>query len=385
VTDACDNTSEVFTQVITIEDTTAPTWTTETAALDKTVECSDTESLESAQALFPEATDTCDSELTNIVKTSGNFVASEECANSGSYTNTWTVTDACDNSSAIFTQVITIIDTTAPTTTTEFNTSINVICDAIPLKPELVFVDNCSTVLTPIYSETISDRTPNSYLIDRKWVVSDACGNTSTFDQVINVTVTNGGATIASKACNTDTATIDLNSLLPTGTPSGGTWFTTETERSNIFDPLNVVVGDYVFEYKISEGDCQLSILLTMTVETDCGGIVLGCGSVLVHNAFSPNGDAKNASFVIENIDDTLCYPENTVEIYNRWGILVYETKNYNNSSNYFDGTSEGRSTVTQSEGLPAGTYYYILNYTSFDNNGVIQTNEKDGYLYLTR
>jgi gliding motility-associated-like protein len=319
------------------------------------------------------------------VKTSGLFIASEACANAGSYTNTWTVTDACDNSSAIFTQVITIIDTTAPTTTTEFNTSINVICDAIPLKPELVFVDNCSTVLTPIYSETISDRTPNSYLIDRKWVVSDACGNTSTFDQVINVTVTNGGATIASKACNTDTATIDLNSLLPTGTPSGGTWFTTETERSNIFDPLNVVVGDYVFEYKISEGDCQLSILLTMTVETDCGGIVLGCGSVLVHNAFSPNGDAKNASFVIENIDDTLCYPENTVEIYNRWGILVYETKNYNNSSNYFDGTSEGRSTVTQSEGLPAGTYYYILNYTSFDNNGVIQTNEKDGYLYLTR
>jgi gliding motility-associated-like protein len=122
-----------------------------------------------------------------------------------------------------------------------------------------------------------------------------------------------------------------------------------------------------------------------MTVETDCGGVVLGCGSVLVHNAFSPNGDAKNTKFVIENIDDRLCYPENTVEIYNRWGVLVYETKNYNNSSNYFDGTSEGRSTVTQSNGLPAGTYYYILSYTSFDNNGVIQTNEQDGYLYLTR
>jgi hypothetical protein len=25
----------------------------------------------------------------------------------------------------------------------------------------------------------------------------------------------------------------------------------------------------------------------------------------------------------IDNIDDTVCYPDNTVEIYNRWGVLV--------------------------------------------------------------
>jgi hypothetical protein len=52
-------------------------------------------------------------------------------------------------------------------------------------------------------------------------------------------------------------------------------------------------------------------------------GIVLGCGTVLVHNAFSPNGDGVNEMFTIDNIDDTICYPENTVEIYNRWGVLV--------------------------------------------------------------
>jgi hypothetical protein len=42
-----------------------------------------------------------------------------------------------------------------------------------------------------------------------------------------------------------------------------------------------------------------------------------------VHNAFSPNGDGVNEMFTIDNIDDTICYPENTVEIYNRWGVLV--------------------------------------------------------------
>ena len=114
-------------------------------------------------------------------------------------------------------------------------------------------------------------------------------------------------------------------------------------------------------------------------------GKVLACGVVKIHNAFSPNGDNKNAVFVIDNIEDISCYPDNSVEIYNRWGVLVYQTKNYNNGTNVFDGTSQGRSTIEQSSGLPTGTYYYIVNYTSFDNNGKIQTNKKDGYLYLTR
>ncbi|WP_413998983.1 gliding motility-associated C-terminal domain-containing protein [Flavobacterium sp. W1B] len=112
---------------------------------------------------------------------------------------------------------------------------------------------------------------------------------------------------------------------------------------------------------------------------------VLGCESILVHNAFSPNGDGINENFVIDGIDDTICYPENTVEIYNRWGVLVFETKNYNNQTNAFDGYSRGRTTISKSSGLPTGTYYYILNYTSVDLNGNIQTNKKDGYLYLTR
>jgi hypothetical protein len=30
---------------------------------------------------------------------------------------------------------------------------------------------------------------------------------------------------------------------------------------------------------------------------------------------------------------DTICYPENTVEIYNRWGVLVFETTGYNNAN----------------------------------------------------
>ena len=113
--------------------------------------------------------------------------------------------------------------------------------------------------------------------------------------------------------------------------------------------------------------------------------LVLGCGTILVHNAFSPNGDGINDVFEIDNIGNTACYPENTLEIYNRWGVLVFETKNYNNQSNNFEGISRGRTTVKTSSGLPTGTYFYILNYTSVDGIGNLQTNKKDGYLYLTK
>jgi len=112
---------------------------------------------------------------------------------------------------------------------------------------------------------------------------------------------------------------------------------------------------------------------------------VLGCGTIVVHNAFTPNGDGTNDNFVIDNIDDTLCYPENSVEIYNRWGILVYETKGYDNNNKAFKGYSEGRVTVDKSAGLPTGTYFYILNYTAVGLQGEMIPKKQQGYLYLTR
>src|SRR5665811_1282544 len=120
VTDACGNVSAVYTQVITITDNTSPAWTTAANFLDRTLECSDAAGIASAQALFPVATDNCDADVTNIVKVSGGFVAGS-CPEAGTYTNTWTVTDACGNVSAVYTQVITITDNTAPAWTTAAN------------------------------------------------------------------------------------------------------------------------------------------------------------------------------------------------------------------------------------------------------------------------
>ncbi|MBK0370247.1 T9SS type B sorting domain-containing protein, partial [Flavobacterium agrisoli] len=101
-----------------------------------------------------------------------------------------------------------------------------------------------------------------------------------------------------------------------------------------------------------------------------------GC-VIKVFNAMTLNGDGENERFYIQGIE---CYPENKVEIYNRWGVLVYESEHYNNVDHVFKGFSEGRVTVKETGGLPTGTYFYVLKYQ--DNSA--QTQQQAGYLYIT-
>ena len=106
--------------------------------------------------------------------------------------------------------------------------------------------------------------------------------------------------------------------------------------------------------------------------------IVLDQG-VEVFNVITPNNDGIHDVLTIRGIEN---YPNNTIKIYNRWGVLVYATKAYNNDSNYFDGTSEGRVTVAKDNQLPVGTYFYILDYTP-SVGGKMTT--LTGYIYINR
>jgi gliding motility-associated-like protein/uncharacterized repeat protein (TIGR01451 family) len=92
----------------------------------------------------------------------------------------------------------------------------------------------------------------------------------------------------------------------------------------------------------------------------------------------SPNNDGDNDVFYIRGLE---CYPDNTVEIYNRWGVLVFEREHYNNTDRAFKGISEGRVTSNQSEGLPEGTYFYVLKY----KDSGLNMHQKAGYLYINR
>jgi gliding motility-associated-like protein len=89
---------------------------------------------------------------------------------------------------------------------------------------------------------------------------------------------------------------------------------------------------------------------------TDANGCI-GSDSMHVHlypevfipNGFSPNADGRNDYWIIDNIQQ---FPENVVEVYNRWGELLFRSVGYNTP---FDGRYKGKE-------LPVGTYYYIIN-----------------------
>ncbi|WP_196889934.1 gliding motility-associated C-terminal domain-containing protein, partial [Aureivirga sp. CE67] len=93
---------------------------------------------------------------------------------------------------------------------------------------------------------------------------------------------------------------------------------------------------------------------------------------LLIYNEFSPNGDQVNDTFIIDCIER---YPNNRLEVYNRWGTKVYEKNGYLNE---WDGTSKADATIKESDKLPVGTYFYILNL----NNG---TEPIKGWLYINR
>lgn len=65
-------------------------------------------------------------------------------------------------------------------------------------------------------------------------------------------------------------------------------------------------------------------------------------------DGITPNGDGRNDYWVIDFIDQ---YPNNVVEIYNRWGQLLFRAQPYKND---WDGTFEGKQ-------LPVGTYYFVI------------------------
>ena len=125
--------------------------------------------------------------------------------------------------------------------------------------------------------------------------------------------------------------------------------------------------------------------MVDFTGNNNCTGLISGIAPTCktceleVFNAVSADGDGVNDEFRIEGID---CYPDNTVMIFNRWGVKVFELDRYDNDQRAFKGFSEGRVTIARGESLPSGTYFYILEYQNTrgeDSRRVKQS----GYLYL--
>ncbi|MBK7946548.1 MAG: gliding motility-associated C-terminal domain-containing protein [Flavobacteriales bacterium] len=203
-----------------------------------------------------------------------------------------------------------------------------------------------------------------------QWTVDNgACGTTS--DQitimVYDHTVPAANAGPSQQFCQ-DVSTTTLGAVPATSTASGS--WSLLSGSGNIEQPGNpnsavngLALGYNVFLWTLNNGDCGTTTD-TMTV------YIKDCLTIKIPDAFSPNGDGTNDEFVITNIES---YPNNTFQVFNRWGNKVYEASPYTNK---WDGTSQFGSAFK--EGLPESTYYYILDL----GNG---SDAYTGFIYLRR
>ena len=136
----------------------------------------------------------------------------------------------------------------------------------------------------------------------------------------------------------------------------------------------NTPAGTYTMDYDLCEiavpDNCATATVTVLVEISSSNNEVTIENEVITLNT-------SNDIFIINNIE---LYPDNTFEVYNRWGLKVFDTSRYTNGSNAFRGFSNGRATINKNEGLPVGVYFYILNYL---RNG--ETKTLSGYLYVNR
>jgi len=129
-----------------------------------------------------------------------------------------------------------------------------------------------------------------------------------------------------------------------------------------VFVPEKDYSGEITFTWKGSDSGnysvLPASVYITITPLT-----------IFIPEGFSPNGDGVNDYFIIQGAERYTI----DLKVFNRWGNLVYSSKQYLN-----DWGGISNAGVLISNQLPVGTYFYIVNF----NNG---EKEKIGYLTLNR
>ncbi|WP_439490072.1 gliding motility-associated C-terminal domain-containing protein, partial [Algoriphagus sp.] len=162
------------------------------------------------------------------------------------------------------------------------------------------------------------------------------------------------------------TENISLNPTFSWEDVAEATWYYvsigTSPGVSNILENQLVIGNSYTIETSLEENQQYfLSVIPFSPV-----GDAVGCseisfvtrssqGDFKTKYGISPNGDGINDFWSIEGIEN---YPQNKVAVYSRWGDKVFETENYDNQSNVFDGTAN-RLTQLGGSQLPSGTYFF--------------------------
>lgn len=108
------------------------------------------------------------------------------------------------------------------------------------------------------------------------------------------------------------------------------------------------------FQAGLTQGDMDIYVIDQCGAEGTFNVSVIACDTE-IPNVFSPNGDSMNDFFRIPGIEG---FPNSRLEIYNRWGNVIYQ-------SNDYGGGWDGR---INNEPVADGTYYYVLRRSDGEN-----------------
>ena len=147
------------------------------------------------------------------------------------------------------------------------------------------------------------------------------------------------------------------------------TWYDAPV-GGNIYADTDLLVNGNTYYATLTDNNpCESTQRLEVTVDlTNCTNI-----TIQIPDGFSPNDDGANDVYEIPNID--LLYPNYELEIYNRYGNIVYKG---NINTPLFDGRSNQNRTLGN-EVLPNGVYFIIVYF----NDG--STEPIQDRIYLSR
>ncbi|HLP64568.1 choice-of-anchor L domain-containing protein [Flavobacterium sp.] len=267
----------------------------------------------------------------------------------GTFNYTVTTTGGC--SSASLTGTIVVNALTTPTFS--FGTSITLCPGATP--PSLP--TSSSTGITGSWSpSTISTSVSGTYTFTPD---AGQCATTTT----LTVTLQSAFSFAIDGACQGNAFILE-----PFATENS---FDENTSSYSWVYNGTIVGTDFDFnatEYLSDNTSVTLPMVVTLTITT-----ADGCSNTAIYtvtrvfcdiqNGISPNNDGKNEFFDLRLLN------VRNLNIYNRYGTVVYSKGNY---------TNEWKGQSDKGEELPDGTYYYVIEFN--DNQAA-----KTGWIYINR
>jgi uncharacterized repeat protein (TIGR01451 family) len=242
-TDECGLTASCD-QIISIVNTTDPSIT---CPANVTVECGD--------SIDPAATGTATgSDACSAVVISFSDSSIPGCGNTEVITRTWTATDACDNSVSCD-QIITVVDTTDPGITCPANVTVECGNSTDSADTGTATGSDVCGIVSISQSDSSVPGCGNTEVITRTWTATDACGNTTSCDQIITVVDTTDPQIFGVPA-NT---TIECGDPIPPVLP-----FATDNCDDDLTVTLNAVTTP-------NPNGCGSVMVRTWSTTDDCG------------------------------------------------------------------------------------------------------------------